>query len=467
MKVITIILVAFCITCHAASAQDTFSGTWQSTVKVPGLPGEATVALSVGIPHNNLLYPARLIISYEQFSGDYDLLLVKKNSRQLSIGKHKHPASESPVSLSSLTVLLNGTLDLTRDKYGQPILTVARMPRQNLGVQLPDPKKSSAEEKKIYEDLGTILSGGVMRFLKNDSAAWRDGRAEDIFKPRQTGKYFGILDTMMTDSKEGLLRFTGGRKWNTGIVSASVNSRYIFEYAYLAEKRPEEEFRLDTGINYIVFHTEEYGKTTPATGRMEVIAEEGWQRTLDYSAKENLASTFIILPLYYTPPYQDPDSTQNNIIRSISELAGLKNETIYYHPRDNKKGDYPAIRTGGEIDKSLLRNATVVGNIRSASRQVVLALWDDAVEDGDSISLNINGNWVVQGMPVRKRPQFISVTLDSGVNRIIFIADNEGSIIPNTSMLEIIHGNQRKSFKIDTDLSRNNLVNIEYELKEN
>ncbi|RYG44366.1 MAG: hypothetical protein EOO01_19660 [Chitinophagaceae bacterium] len=265
---------------------------------------------------------------------------------------------------------------------------------------------------------------------------------------------------------EGLMRFEGGKKRNTGIVSASVNNRYIFQYAYLTEKRPEEEFRLDTGLNYITFHVEEYGKTIAGTGRLNIIAEEGWERLLDYSAPENQAATFIVLPLYYTPPYQDLDSTQNNIIKSISELAGLKNETIYYHPRGDRQEGSQKIRTGAEIDKSLLRGSTVVGNIKSLTRQVVLAIWDDAVEDGDSISLNINGSWVVQGMPVKKRPQFISVTLDTGVNKIIFIADNEGSIIPNTSMLEIIHGNQRKSYKIDTDLSRNNLVNIEYEMKE-
>ncbi len=466
MKFITFILFVSLLQSSPIFAQDVFSGSWSATVKVPGLPGNASVNLSVGLPHNNLLYPARLLIEYAEFHGDYDLLLVKKNGRQLSIGKHKHPASESPVTAGALTVLLNGTLDFTRDRSGQPVLTVNRMPRQNIGVQMPDTKKADPQNVKLIEDLGTILSGGVMRFLKTDTSAWRDVRAEEIFMPRQTGRYFGILDTMITDSKEGLMRFSGGKKWNTGIVSASVNGRYIFQYTYLTEKRPEEEFRLDTGINYIVFHAEEYGKTIAGTGRLDVIAEEGWQRTLNYSAPENLAATFIILPLYYTPPYQDLDSTQNNIIKSISELAGLKNETIYYHPRgDNQQGSQK-IRTGGEIDKSLLRNATVVGNIKSLTRQVVLALWDDAVEDGDSISLNINGSWVVQGMPVRKHPQFISVTLDPGVNKIIFIADNEGSIIPNTSMLEIIHGNQRKSFKIDTDLSRNNLVNIEYEMKE-
>jgi hypothetical protein len=55
--------------------------------------------------------------------------------------------------------------------------------------------------------------------------------------------------------------------------------------------------------------------------------------------------------------------------------------------------------------------------------------------------------------------------LEPGPNSIIFVADNLGSVVPNTSVLEIIDGKKRKSFMIDTDLSKNNQVNIYYEFK--
>jgi hypothetical protein len=96
---------------------------------------------------------------------------------------------------------------------------------------------------------------------------------------------------------------------------------------------------------------------------------------------------------------------------------------------------------------------------------LTFAIWDDAVEDGDSISLRINERWITQGFPVRKKPQFITVNLDPGPNYISFIADNMGSIIPNTSVLEIIDGKRRKSFHIETDLDQNNQVRIYYELR--
>jgi hypothetical protein len=113
----------------------------------------------------------------------------------------------------------------------------------------------------------------------------------------------------------------------------------------------------------------------------------------------------------------------------------------------------------------LNRPGKVIGSIASKSQTLTFALWDDAVEDGDSISLNINGKWIARGFPVKKQPQFLTITLDPGPNVITFVADNLGSIVPNTSVLEIIDGNRRKSFNIETDLNENNQVKIFYEVK--
>jgi hypothetical protein len=69
------------------------------------------------------------------------------------------------------------------------------------------------------------------------------------------------------------------------------------------------------------------------------------------------------------------------------------------------------------------------------------------------------------GISVKKKPQFIKVSLYPGENKIIFIADNLGSIPPNTSILEIIDGKHRKSYMIDTNLGQNNAIKIIYDFK--
>lgn len=445
-------------------AQDPFTGTWRAEVRTNGASHKAVFTLYIGIPEQNQLFPARLTIACDSFAGDYDLLLAKKNARSLAIGKQKHEQGETPFPLGNFTVMMNGTLNLLRDRSGVPYLEINRMPRQNPGVILPDISKYSADHQPLVTRLRDALAGGEMQFKKQDTIAWINERSLLIFDQEASGRYFGILDTVTVYKPEMLLEVIGNRRNSNGIVSTMLNSKYVFEYAYLTEGKPKEDVKLDSGNNYLIFFAEDFGKTHASTGKLQWSADDRGG-LLDYADPANTGATFIVAPIYFVPPFLDPDSLQNNIIKSITELAGLQNETIYYYPRRGDVTDnLPPIKSDPEIEKSLYRNATVLGNIQSSTLQVVMALWDDAVEDGDTISLNINGNWIVQGMPVKKRPQFISVMLEPGLNKILFIAENEGSIPPNTSMLEIIDGARRRSYKIQTDMSSNNVVNIIYEV---
>ncbi len=466
MKLLYLIIITLLFPYFSVNGQDGYSGTWKCTVKASGIKDSAKIFLQLGEAKNNFLYPARLTIAIDTFWGDYDLLLVKKNIRQLAISTQKHPAEERPFSMGNATAFLNGVFDFSRNNQGQFTITANRIKRQNLGLPMTTaPKGLSADEFTIWKSLSDIFQNSSITLIKQDTIAWQDERAEKIFKPKETGKYFGITDTIYTNTRDGLLKIIGKKKNNTGVVSSTLNGKSIFDFTYLTEGWPVDDFKLDTGINYLAFYAEDFGRTTATTGTMELDLN-GKKKILDFNTTPNIAATFILSPIYSNPPYQNLDSSQDVIIRSITELAGMSNQMVYYYPRDPKRNPDQVIHTDIETEKSLMRNATVVDNIKASTRQVLLAIWDDAVEDGDSISLNINGQWVVQGLPVKKHPQFISVNLDPGMNRIIFIADNEGGIPPNTSILEIIDGSQRRSFKIDTDLSRNNLVNILYELRE-
>jgi len=55
--------------------------------------------------------------------------------------------------------------------------------------------------------------------------------------------------------------------------------------------------------------------------------------------------------------------------------------------------------------------------------------------------------------------------LQPGSNAISFIADNIGSIPPNTSVLEIIDGNKRKSFMLESVPGENKILHIFYQLQ--
>ena len=73
--------------------------------------------LQVAPPEKNLLYPAQLELKYGNFSAVYQLLLVKKNTRELAISKNKYRVSETPFSLVSTTTYLNGVFDHGKDLF--------------------------------------------------------------------------------------------------------------------------------------------------------------------------------------------------------------------------------------------------------------------------------------------------------------------------------------------------------------
>lgn len=190
---------------------------------------------------------------------------------------------------------------------------------------------------------------------------------------------------------------------------------------------------MDTGINYLTLFADNFKKGMP--NKAKINTELGKKKfSLDFTDKSEIAATYIIAKLYY-----DKEQDANTRFQYVN-------------------------MTDPEF-KSLSRNEKLVGSIISSSQQITLALWDDAVEDGDSVSININGTWIARGFPVKKNPQFIIVTLSPGPNTITFVADNLGSIPPNTSVLEIIDGKKRKSFSIETNLDQNNLIRIFYNYK--
>ena len=164
-----------------------------------------------------------------------------------------------------------------------------------------------------------------------------------------------------------------------------------------------------------------------------------------------MASTCIILKIYYDEDPAKNTKFQSNSFDGNFETATSQNN---YNKLNNKS------------KAQLSRQTKILGDLVSSSKQIVLAIWDDAVEDGDSISISVNGEWITQGFAVKKKPQFLNIFLAPGPNQITFVADNLGSIVPNTAVLEIIDGKKRKSFNIETDMDINNKVKIFYDINQ-
>lgn len=433
-------LIFFSLIFLIGKSQDIFVGNWDSK----SINSNVNLSIKIGTPEKNILYPAILTLNCDSFHATYQVLLAKKNSRQLAIGKVKFPLIETPFSIGNWTVLLNGTLDFSKNVKGQPTLSLNRIATRDYEVSLPDEKSFPKNNINLTRKLHDFLKQEEINLEKTDDNNWSDSTAFKITQPKQSPTYLGVIDTLFVTDRNASAHFESNR--DIDIVTLKLNENILLDQIDSKKTRDNEDFNLDTGLNIILFFADDFGKKGTSSAKVNIILNNT-SKLLDFTDKNNLASNFIALKVYLKHNPNDDTKFQE-----------------YY------SGDWGNSTFGNNNNSSVDKNGKQnksIGTLVSKSQQLTFAIWDDAVEDGDTISLSINEKWIVKGFPVLKKPQFLTVTLQPGPNLITFMADNLGSIVPNTSVLEVIDGKKRKSFFIETDLDTNNLIKIYYDTKTN
>jgi hypothetical protein len=429
-RMIRFITLVFCFVIYLPavySQTDEYPGKWKMIQNIPGESRTVEIELSIASPERNLLYPAQLTIKCTPFSGVYNLLLVKKNNGQLAISKNKYAVTETPFSMQTLTLFLNNLFYYKKNFEGS-FLTLERLKAKRTEALLVS--VTSSDDKKLANIIDQVLTEKEIILKKVNPYPWRDTRIDEILAPGAK-QYYGIADTVHFKQNTLHISFPDNKKGDNDTISLMLNGRAIAFESDIRKKKLPEEISLDTGLNILTFFADNYGKNFPNSGKINVTSRNK-NLVMDFNNPADYGATFIIAKLFYYPGKED-------------SVAAVRSNLMK------------------QAQQTLNRTTKPVGQMETKSEQIMLAIWDDAVEDGDTISLNINGKWLERGLRVRKQTKFIPVTLDPGPNQITFIAENLGSISPNTSVLEIIDGKIRKAFKIDTNLQKNNLINIFYD----
>lgn len=410
-----ILLLLLFLKISAAAQTDPFCGIWQieNTTTPP-----VCMQLKIGTAEKGTLYPAFITIQSGSFYGAYQLLLVKKNAWQLAISKNKYAVTEKPFHLDM--VPLNGNFDLGRNGKGQPQLIINRLPLKQSSRTMADSAAMALQK---------IIAAGVLQFIRISNTPWKDDYTNKILNPSLSPVYFGLTDTAYVNNRYGNYQVSTGNKNET--TSAVYNGRPLFEQWLLTKKERSEEIMIDTGSNVLAFFAD-YKLNSPLSKAVQRFEFDTRGFYLNFNNTDDSGASFI-----------------------AAKVTVLQDkEKIYsFQPYS-----YP-----GPGEPPLQNNERLLGSIKSISKELTLALWDDAVEDGDTISITINGNAVAKNLLVRKVPQFITVTLNPGPNTILFVGENLGSIPPNTSVLEIIDGKRRKAFFLETVPGENNLLKIFYD----
>lgn len=87
-------------------------------------------------------------------------------------------------------------------------------------------------------------------------------------------------------------------------------------------------------------------------------------------------------------------------------------------------------------------------NISPAQTLFSIRLWDNAAEDGDIVSVYLNGEWIIENHSLLKAGtdfNFSTSLLHNGPNDLVVFALNEGSSGPNTASIAI-NGEEIENF---------------------
>lgn len=108
------------------------------------------------------------------------------------------------------------------------------------------------------------------------------------------------------------------------------------------------------------------------------------------------------------------------------------------------------------------REITVASkSIKVDSAKVVFELYDHMIEDGDIVSINFNGDWVVESHKITSKPYELKVQLnESGKNYIILHAENVGRRPPNTMAVSYMYNGKKKQIIMKADLNTSEMIEI-------
>lgn len=110
------------------------------------------------------------------------------------------------------------------------------------------------------------------------------------------------------------------------------------------------------------------------------------------------------------------------------------------------------------------RNITVSDRTIYVDKYVVdLELFDHKMVDGDIISVNYNGDWIIEKQTLEAKPIKIKVRLnEEGKNFLLLHAENLGKRPPNTMALRYTYRGQTETVVLSSDLNESETIELKF-----
>ena len=112
--------------------------------------------------------------------------------------------------------------------------------------------------------------------------------------------------------------------------------------------------------------------------------------------------------------------------------------------------------------KFIERKKTLTTELPLLGDTIELHFYDNAEIDGDSISLFMNNRLVFEHVKLSDKPHIVkfAVTELSESNELVMVAENLGSIPPNTSLMVAIVGDKRYEARLFANEQSSAMVRI-------
>jgi hypothetical protein len=140
---------------------------------------------------------------------------------------------------------------------------------------------------------------------------------------------------------------------------------------------------------------------------------------------------------------------------------------MHHHDEETKKRSVPS-RTPAhttdstqDIPKSIEgRTVHITQAITVRSNEIIIRVWDDETVDGDILSLNLNGQWILSKYLLQAAPYKLEEVLKAGTNYLILHADSEGKSKPCTAAVIIYDGVREQKIILNSDLNTSSTIII-------
>ncbi len=242
-------------------------------------------------------------------------------------------------------------------------------------------------------------------------------------------------------------------------ISYSTNLQYL-TITYLDNPKTHVIWNMNTRTKESILHTEQLVDcnekidfTLPLTATSDNNIIQIWQLKLPIidtlkNIKTNLTTTNIALNFTKKNEAIEAPKMDTTTLKSVAIIQ--PNKVIA------DKNNIPLRVNNREI----INNRTPQ---KIKSKKIEITVWDDGVIDGDVISLNFNGTWILLDYELLKDKKTIQVDVSITENNyLLMYAVNEGKNPPNTAVVTIFDGKTERSYNLRSNNKTCDSINLIY-----